>query len=199
MNMAPPPDTRRTTSMPWRSAPCGSTSLRTDWNEPITTAGSSQSHSRRVGLRRPSPTSRASTSSNARFSRVGRTCGAMTSHAWSAQPVALLRARRTAIATARASKPKSTASAGRAVSMAATISSGAADSGSPFSAALMSPRASSGSRKKSPLIETSASCPAATDRSATTNLPPTTLYSPCLRVLVIGSPGGSGTAGSSSG
>src|SRR5688500_19012782 len=43
----------------------------------------------------------------------------------------------------------------------------------------MSPRASSGSKKKSPLIETLASRPSRTSRSATTSLPPRTLYSPC--------------------
>ena len=53
MNIAPPPETRRTTSMPCRCAPSGSTSLRTDWNEPMTTSGLSQSQKRSVG--RPLP------------------------------------------------------------------------------------------------------------------------------------------------
>ena len=39
MNIAPPPLIRRTTLMPCRATPSGSTSLRTDWKLPITTDG----------------------------------------------------------------------------------------------------------------------------------------------------------------
>ena len=53
MNIAPPPLMRRTTSKPYFAAFSGSTSFFTDWKLPITTAGSSHSQMRRVGLRRP--------------------------------------------------------------------------------------------------------------------------------------------------
>ena len=56
MSIAPPPEMRRTTSNPCRAAPSGSTSLRNDWNDPMTTADSSHSQRRSVGRRRPSPT-----------------------------------------------------------------------------------------------------------------------------------------------
>ena len=52
MNIAPPPEMRRTTSKPYFSAFSGSTSFLTDWKLPITTAGSSHSQMRSVGLRR---------------------------------------------------------------------------------------------------------------------------------------------------
>ena len=39
--------------MPCRCAASGSTSLRSDWNEPMTTAGSSHSQNRRVGRAPP--------------------------------------------------------------------------------------------------------------------------------------------------
>ena len=51
MNMAPPPLTRRTTVMPWRCAPSGSTSFLSDWKRPMTTAGSAHSQMRSVGGR----------------------------------------------------------------------------------------------------------------------------------------------------
>ena len=49
---------------------------------------------------------------------VGSTVGAIMSHSWSNQLVALVRARRTATATAPAEKPNNTAPAGRAAVMA---------------------------------------------------------------------------------
>ena len=55
--MAPPPEIRRTTSMPCRAAPSGSTSLRSDWKLPMITAGEAHSHTRSVGGRRPAATS----------------------------------------------------------------------------------------------------------------------------------------------
>ena len=57
--------------------PSGSTSFFTDWKLPITTADSSHSQNRSVGLRRPSPTRVASTSSSARCRRGG-TAGSCT-------------------------------------------------------------------------------------------------------------------------
>ena len=66
MNIAPPPEMRRTTRKPYFSAFSGSTSFFTDWKLPMTTARSSHSQMRSVGLRVPSPTSWASTSSRAR-------------------------------------------------------------------------------------------------------------------------------------
>ena len=113
MNIAPPPLIRRTTLMPCRATPSGWSSLRTDWKLPITTDGSSQSQNRRVGLRRPAPTSSVRTSSRATLTWVGRTDGAMMFQWWSAQPVAFARARRTVTATASAEKPNSTASCGQ--------------------------------------------------------------------------------------
>ena len=50
MNIAPPPEMRRTTSKPYFSAFSGSTSFLTDWKLPMTTAGSSHSQMRSVGL-----------------------------------------------------------------------------------------------------------------------------------------------------
>lgn len=64
-NIAPPPEIRRTTSMPCRAAPSGSTSLRSDWKLPMITAGAPHSHTRSVGGRRPAATSAVSTSSRA--------------------------------------------------------------------------------------------------------------------------------------
>ncbi len=61
MNIAPPPEMRRTTSKPYFAAFSASTSFFTDWKLPITTAGLFHSQIRRVGLRRPAPTSSAST------------------------------------------------------------------------------------------------------------------------------------------
>ena len=55
MNIAPPPEIRRTTSIPCLAAPSGSTSLRTLWNEPMTTSGRSQSQNRSVGAAPPRP------------------------------------------------------------------------------------------------------------------------------------------------
>lgn len=75
MNMAPPPDTRRTTWTPYRSAASASTSLRSDWKEPITTAGFCHSQKRNVGPRRPAASSRASTSSSAACSAGSSTPG----------------------------------------------------------------------------------------------------------------------------
>ena len=66
MNIAPPPEMRRTTGMPYAAAFSASTSFFTDWKLPITTAGSSHSQMRSVGARRPAPTSSASTWSSAR-------------------------------------------------------------------------------------------------------------------------------------
>ncbi|MCB5274876.1 hypothetical protein BJG92_02414 [Arthrobacter sp. SO5] len=119
MNIAPPPLIRRTTLIPCRATPSGSSSLRTDWKLPITTDGSSQSQKRSVGLRRPAPTSSVSTSSRATLTWVGSTEGAMMFQWWSAQPVAFARARRTVTATASAENPKRTASRGRAAATAA--------------------------------------------------------------------------------
>jgi hypothetical protein len=65
MNIAPPPEMRRTTSNPYFCALSASTSFLRDWKLPITTAGSSHSQMRSVGLRRPEPTSSASTWSSA--------------------------------------------------------------------------------------------------------------------------------------
>src|SRR6478735_490943 len=184
MNIAPPPLIRRTTLMPCLATPSGSTSFCTDWKLPMTTDGSCQSQNRRVGVRAPEPTASVSTSSRATLISVGSTVGAMTFHSWSPQEVALARARRTVTATASAEKPNSTAPAGRAAVTAAARSAAGVVSGSPVSARLMSSRASSGSRKKSPLTETSASAPSTTARSTTTSLPPGTLYSPCRRWLL---------------
>ena len=64
-NIAPPPLIRRTTVMPSRLASAVSTSLRSDWKLPMTTAGADHSQIRSVGGRRPAATSRASTSSSA--------------------------------------------------------------------------------------------------------------------------------------
>ena len=155
MNIAPPPEIRRTTSMPCRAAPSGSTSLRTDWNEPMTTAGSSHSQMRSVGRRRPAATSRASTSSSAMCS-TGRARGAgMTSKSWSCQPVALPSARRIAMPTDSGVKPTATRRRRARPSTAAASCSTPASTGMPVSAASMSPSASSGSRKKSPETLTS--------------------------------------------
>ena len=114
MNIAPPPLIRRTTVIPCRATPSGSTSLRYDWKLPITTDGSSQSQKRRVGLRRPAPTSSVRTSSSATFRCVGSTVGAMMFQWWSRPgrwpwpaPCA------TAMATASAENPNITASAGQ--------------------------------------------------------------------------------------
>ena len=178
MNIAPPPETRRTTSIRCRSAPSGSTSLRTDWNDPMTTSGLSQSQKRRVGGRSPDPTSRAITSSSATCMAGCSTRAGMTSKAWSCQPVALPSARRTAMPTASGVKPMSATSAPSAPWIAAASWSTPASTGIPRSAALMSPRASSGSRKKSPDTLTSPSLSPSTSRSTATSLPPGTLYSP---------------------
>ena len=75
MNIAPPPLIRRTTSIPWRCAAAMSTSLRSDWKRPITTAGLAHSQTRRVGPRRPAATSSVSTSSRA-MCRAGACAGA---------------------------------------------------------------------------------------------------------------------------
>lgn len=64
-NMAPPPEMRRTTVIPCFAAPPGSTSFRSDWKLPMTTAGEAHSQTRRVGARRPAATSVVSTSSSA--------------------------------------------------------------------------------------------------------------------------------------
>ncbi len=159
MNIAPPPETRRTTSMWCRAAPSGSTSLRTDWNEPMTTSGLSQSQKRSVGGRSPDPTSRAMTSSRATCMAGCSTRAGMTSKAWSCQPVALPSARRTAMPTASGVNPMSATSGPRAPWMAEASWSTPASTGIPRSAALMSSRASSGSRKKSPDTLTSPSLP----------------------------------------
>ncbi len=63
MNIAPPPEMRRTTSKPYLAAFSASTSFFTDWKLPITTAGLFHSQMRSVGLRVPAPTSAESTSS----------------------------------------------------------------------------------------------------------------------------------------
>ncbi len=78
--IAPPPEMRRTTSKPYFSAPSGSTSFFTDWKLPMTTADSSHSQNRSVGLRRPSPTRVASTSSSARCRRGGTAGSCTISH-----------------------------------------------------------------------------------------------------------------------
>lgn len=65
MNMAPPPVMRRVSVTPSRWAASSSTSLRTDWKTPSTTAVVSHSQMRSVGGRRPAATSSLSTSSRA--------------------------------------------------------------------------------------------------------------------------------------
>ncbi len=65
--------------MPYRAAASESTSLRTDWNDPITTKGESQSQKRNVGGRSPDATSRAMTSSSATCIAGSRTTGGMRS------------------------------------------------------------------------------------------------------------------------
>ena len=105
MNMAPPPEMRRTTPIPWRAAPSGSISLRKLWKLPITTSGAFQSQNRNVGGRTPSATSLVITSSRATCMAGFRVTGAMTSNVWSPHPVAWPRARRTAIPTAAGVKP----------------------------------------------------------------------------------------------
>ena len=132
-----------------------------DWNEPMTTSGLSQSQKRSVGGRSPDPTSRAITSSSATCIAGCSTRAGMTSKAWSCQPVALPRARRTAMPTASGVKPMSaTVRAQRALDRGRRAASTPASTGIPRSAALMSSRASSGSRKKSPDTLTSAEPPA---------------------------------------
>ena len=178
--IAPPPEMRRTTSYPCRAAPSGSTSLRYDWNEPITTADSSHSQRRSVGRRRPSPTRVVSTSSSARFIRgeTGRSC--TISQSKSRHPGAVTSARRTAVATASGVNPSSCAPSGRAARTAAAMAAASDSIGSPSTAPLMSSRALSGSRKKSPARRNSAILPSRSSRSTTTSLPPGTLNSPCM-------------------
>ncbi len=65
MNIAPPPEMRRTICTPYSSAASESISLRSDWNDPMTTAGFCHSQKRNVGPRRPAASSRPSTSSSA--------------------------------------------------------------------------------------------------------------------------------------
>ena len=57
MNMAPPPEIRRTTRMPCRCGASMSTSLRTDWNDPITTSELVPVPEPQHGRRRPAATS----------------------------------------------------------------------------------------------------------------------------------------------
>ncbi len=69
MNIAPPPRcVARCDTVP--AAASSSTSLRTDWNEPSTTSGESQSQNRRRRRRSPVATSRVITSSSATSSPV---------------------------------------------------------------------------------------------------------------------------------
>ena len=97
----------------------------------MTTEGSFQSQKRRVGLRLPAPTSSARTSSRATLMAVGSTVGAMMSHSWSSQLVALVRARRTATATAPAEKPNNTSPGGSAAVMASAERGGRQIGGQP--------------------------------------------------------------------
>ncbi len=187
MNMAPPPEIRRTTCTPYWAAASSSTSLRSDWNDPMTTAGFSHSQKRRVGPRRPAASSRPSTSSRAACLAGSRGPGSRYVNVWSPQPVEWPSARRTATATARASNPaivtgpESVASVrarARPSSMAAASSLTRACELRPVNASLITSSASSGSRKKSPLTRTSARCSSTSRRSTATSLPPGTLYSP---------------------
>ena len=131
MNIAPPPEMRRTTSMPCLAAPSGSTSLRTDWNEPMTTSGLSQSQNRSVGGRSPAATSRAMTSSSATCRAGSSTRAGMTSKSWSSHPVALPRARRIAMPIDSAVKPMSETSSASAPLTAPASCSTPASTGMP--------------------------------------------------------------------
>ena len=183
MNMAPPPVMRRVSVTPSRRAASRSTSLRTDWNTPSTTAVVSHSQMRSVGGRRPAATSRLSTSSSAAC-MAGETAGSwMICHSKSRQVVASPNARRTAMATASGLKPNSMASDGRAARMAVASCAVSAVVGRPSSACRMLSSALSGSRKKSPDTCTWVSLPSCSCRSTTTSLPPGTLYSPCLVLI----------------
>ncbi len=178
MNIAPPPEMRRTTVMPCRSAASASTSLRSDWKLPITTAGAPHSQILRVGLRVPAPTASAIAWSSAMC--IAGDCGpsCTISNVWSCQRVACPRARRTAIATASALKPTITTSSASAAPTTRASSATPASAGRPTRAASIVSSAVSGSRKKSPLTATLASRPSATSTSTATSLPPGTLYSP---------------------
>ena len=87
MNIAPPPEIRRTTVIPYRSAAARSTSLRSDWNDPMITAGSTHSQNRSVGPRRPAASSSVSTWSRAACSAGGSGPGWISSNVWSLQTV----------------------------------------------------------------------------------------------------------------
>src|SRR5690606_19884842 len=89
-------------------------------------------------------------------------------------------ARRTASATPSAVMPYMWTSGDSLRSIAAVMAAASLSAGRPSSAALISPRAESGSRKKSPLTRTPCRRPPLTPRSTTTSLPPGILYSPCL-------------------
>src|SRR5512146_1631556 len=175
MNIAPPPLIRRTTVMPSRLASVRSTSLRSDWKLPMTTAGADHSQIRSVGGRRPAETSRARTCSRAMCSGGSGRPARMTRQSWSRQPLAGVSARGTAAAAA----PARTASPLNAAVMRAVITPAPASAGMPVRAALSWP-STLGSGKKSPLTWTPASRPATTSTSAATSLPPGGLYSPCM-------------------
>jgi hypothetical protein len=87
-NIAPPPLTRRTTMMPRRPASAISTSLRSDWKLPMTTAGADHSQIRSVGGRRRAATSLASTSSSAMCSAGSWGSSRTNRQSWSCQPLA---------------------------------------------------------------------------------------------------------------
>lgn len=178
-NIAPPPEILRTTVIPCLAAPSGSTSLRSDWKLPMTTAGEAHSHTRRVGARRPAATSAVRTSSSAmcRAGACGPTCTNCQSK--SLHSVAWASARRTATPTPSAVSPSMTADSGSAAVIRAARPAASVEEGAPSSAPLIEWIASSGSRKKSPATRTSRSTPSRTSRSTTTSLPPGTLYSPC--------------------
>ncbi len=178
MNIAPPPEMRRTMPIPCRAAASSSTSLRTDWNEPSTTSGESQSQNRSVGRRSPVATSRVITSSSATCIAGSSTTGSMTSKVWSCQLVAWPSARRIAIPTDSGVNPIRATSSPIFSAIAWPIRVASAVVGSPVTAATMSSSASSGSRKKSPDSATRDSCPSSTSTSTITSLPPGTLYSP---------------------
>jgi len=184
MNIAPPPEIRRTTVMPCRAAPSASTSLRSDWNEPITTAGAPHSQIRSVGRRAPAPTASESTWSSAMCIAGDSGPSCTISNVWSSQRVACPKARRTAIATASGVKPTIVTSAPSTLCTMPVSWATVAPCGMPSRAALIASRASSGSRKKSPLTAARAIRPSATSTSTATSLPPGTLYSPRMGFIL---------------
>ena len=179
MNIAPPPETRRTTSMPCRCAPSGSTSLRTDWNEPMTTSGLSQSQKRSVGGRSPDATSRAMTSSRATCRAGSSTRAGMTSKAWSSHPVALPRARRIAMPIDSAVKPMSDTSSARAPGDGAgQLLDTGVDGHARQRRVDVAERLVGLEEEVARHADAARACPSTSSRSTATSLPPGTLYSP---------------------